>query len=483
MAGFEIREPGKRGGQEVLVKERHRNLVEKMGVFLVDLMKLDQPGKGRQRLQQELTALSREGKSAIRDYYIRKVTVSLAVLAAGVVLSGVCLAAYAGSGKEDVTKVLERPGYGEGDRKEALKVQVEGGEEQDLEITVQERKYTDREKQELLDRAVRELDGLLPGENESLDRVQKDLCFPSSLENGAVAVSWTTIPYGVIDENGCLKGVEEDEGTLVEIQGTLTCGGKEASYTAYAKVFPAELPEEERFRRSIQKEVEKADARESYEEELSLPETVEGKLLVWHKAAENPAPAVLALTLVLTCAVYLEMDSQIHQRAEKRRNQLMLSYPDLMWKMTMLLGAGLSIKGTFSRIADEYRRGIAESPKTRAPHAHSGKPQINYAYEEVLAACREMNSGIPEGQAYERFGRRCELPEYIRLGSVLSQNLRKGAKGLTELLETEAETSLNERKNHARKIGEQAGTKLLLPMILMLGIVLVILMVPAFLSF
>jgi preprotein translocase subunit SecF len=66
---------------------------------------------------------------------------------------------------------------------------------------------------------------------------------------------------------------------------------------------------------------------------------------------------------------------------------------------------------------------------------------------------------------------------------VLSQNLKKGARGLTDLLETEAEASLNERKNHARKIGEQAGTKLLLPMILMLGIVLVILMVPVFLSF
>ena len=77
----------------------------------------------------------------------------------------------------------------------------------------------------------------------------------------------------------------------------------------------------------------------------------------------------------------------------------------------------------------------------------------------------------------------CQLPEYIRLGSVLSQNLRKGAKGLTDLLETEAEASLNERKNHARKIGERAGTKLLLPMVLMLGIVLVVLMVPAFLSF
>ena len=104
-------------------------------------------------------------------------------------------------------------------------------------------------------------------------------------------------------------------------------------------------------------------------------------------------------------------------------------------------------------------------------------------YEEITCTCYEMQSGIPEAQAYERFGRRCQLPEYIRLGSVLSQNLKKGAKGLTALLEKEAEASLNERKNHARKIGERSGTRLLLPMTLMLGIVLVILMVPAFLSF
>ena len=94
-----------------------------------------------------------------------------------------------------------------------------------------------------------------------------------------------------------------------------------------------------------------------------------------------------------------------------------------------------------------------------------------------------MQSGISEAQAYERFGKRCQLPEYIRIGSVLSQNLKKGAKGLTSMLEMEAEASLNDRKNNARKFGEKAGTKLLLPMILMLGVVLAILMIPAFLSF
>lgn len=465
-------------------KVTRRNIMEKMGEFLVDRIKPDRPGKGTQRLQQELIALSGEGKTAVRDYYVKKYSASLTVLAAGLILTVVCLAMYVGGGKNETTQLLKRPGYGEGDRKEALTVQVEGEEKaQQLEITVQERKYTDREKQELLDRALQKLDEVLPAENASLDEVRSDLCFPQSMEDGAVTVSWSTIPYGVIGEDGTLRDPENENGTMVEIQGTLNCSGKEATYTAYAKVFPPKLPEQEQFRQSIRKEVERVDADESYDEELKLPEQVEGKTLIWRKASENPAPAVLMLTLVLAVAVYLEMDSQVHQKAEERKNRLMLAYPDLMWKMTMLLGAGLSIKGTFSRIAEEYCKEKKIRSESEKRSGHSRKKQVNDMCEEVVRTCYEMNSGIPEGQAYERFGRRCQLPEYIRLGSVLSQNLRKGAKGLTDLLETEAESSLNERKNHARRIGEQAGTKLLLPMVLMLGIVLVILMVPAFLSF
>jgi Flp pilus assembly protein TadB len=211
---------------------------------------------------------------------------------------------------------------------------------------------------------------------------------------------------------------------------------------------------------------------------LTLPQTADGKQLTWLHSAENPLPSLLVLTVLLAFCTYLEMDSRIHQKAEKRKAQLMMDYPDLMWKMTMLLGAGLSIKGTFSRISSEYLREKKEKEKHR-----QRKDDDRYVYEEVTYTCYEMENGIPEAEAYERFGKRCQLPEYIRLGSVLSQNLRKGAKGLTALLETEAASSMNERKNHARKIGEQAGTKLLLPMVLMLVIVLVILMVPAFLSF
>ena len=93
-----------------------------------------------------------------------------------------------------------------------------------------------------------------------------------------------------------------------------------------------------------------------------------------------------------------------------------------------------------------------------------------------------MDSGIAESESYENFGRRCDVQMYIKFGALLSQNLRKGTKGMTQLLKIESVQAFEERKARAKRLGEEAGTKLLLPMFLMLAVVLVIVIVPAFLS-
>ena len=445
-----------------------KKVYEKLGEFLVDLLKADQPGKGKQELREELTALRAGSNETVRDYYIRKFSTVLMVLSAGIFLSGVCFLAYMGKTSNVEDQILMRPGYGEENRQEELTVEVDGKEVQQLEITVQARTYTDQEMHELTEKAIAELEQILPGKNESLDEVRDDLVFPKTLMDGAVEVSYVTTPYGVVDEDGVLSDVEKEDGILTEIQVTLTCGETETVHIIHARVFPRILTQEEQLQKEIRKAVEQKDASGRYEDTLKLPENVDGRALIWQYQEENPFTTVLALALIAAVLVYLEMDSRVHTRAEERKNQLMLDYPDLMWKMTMLLGAGLTIKGTFTRMAKQY---------------YKDRRKLRYVYEEVLYTCREMESGVSEAEAYERFGRRCGLPEYIRLGSVLSQNLKKGTRGLTSLLEEEAVSSMTDRKNNARKLGERAGTKLLFPMILMLGIEMVILMVPAFLAF
>jgi hypothetical protein len=97
----------------------------------------------------------------------------------------------------------------------------------------------------------------------------------------------------------------------------------------------------------------------------------------------------------------------------------------------------------------------------------------------MVYTCRELRSGISEGLSYEHFGKRTGLQEYIRLSALLTQNLKRGNSMLLERLREEADKSAEERLQ-SKKLGEEAGTKLLVPMVLMLAVVMAIIMVPAF---
>lgn len=50
------------------------------------------------------------------------------------------------------------------------------------------------------------------------------------------------------------------------------------------------------------------------------------------------------------------------------------------------------------------------------------------------------------------------------------------------IFQTEMTDALEQRKNLARRMGEEAGTKLLLPLFLMLGIIMTMIMVPAMMT-
>ena len=97
--------------------------------------------------------------------------------------------------------------------------------------------------------------------------------------------------------------------------------------------------------------------------------------------------------------------------------------------------------------------------------------------------CYELQVGRSETEAYDHFGKRCQLQPYIRLSALLSQNIRKGSNDLLRMLRQEADSAFAERKSLAKKLGEEAGTKLLLPMMMMLCVVMVIIMIPAYFSF
>lgn len=149
---------------------------------------------------------------------------------------------------------------------------------------------------------------------------------------------------------------------------------------------------------------------------------------------------------------------------------MQLDYPEIVSRLSLLLGAGMTVRGAWDKVCGDY-----------AGKKRSDRPN-HFAYEEMLITSRQMANGIPELRAYELFGKRCGQQQYMKLGSLLSQNVKKGSSGLARILEEESSVSFEERKRLAKKQGEEAGTKLLLPMFMMLGVVMVIIVFPAFMS-
>lgn len=70
----------------------------------------------------------------------------------------------------------------------------------------------------------------------------------------------------------------------------------------------------------------------------------------------------------------------------------------------------------------------------------------------------------------------------MRLGNSLEQNIRQGISGLEQMLDQELTQALDQRKNQALQEGERMETKMLFPMFLLLGLVMAILMIPAFMN-
>ena len=102
--------------------------------------------------------------------------------------------------------------------------------------------------------------------------------------------------------------------------------------------------------------------------------------------------------------------------------------------------------------------------------------------EEIRNMLRAMEGGMPEGRAYTEFGRSCGLRCYQRLASILEQNRKNGSRDLRNLLRIEMEEAFEQRKNQALREGQQASTKLMLPLFISFGAVMLIIMAPALMS-
>ena len=361
-------------------------------------------------------------------------------------------------------KIMRNPS-GEGSRVEQLQVEIEGESGKELiQVEIEEQEYEEQEIEKLFSDVMAKLDETVLGDNQSFDRVEKDLKLVNSLEGYPVQIDWELDSYKVMNIYGEIQ--EEKlvkEGTLVEIRGTITYLEEKTIYIRNVMIYPMQLEGIDLIRHQIKEAVLEQEKSTRKNNSFTLPTEVEGRKLTWSQKRNYTGLYVIFLGVMISVfLVYREQEEKKKLQIQKQE-ELVRSYPAVVSKLNMLLGTGMTIRNAWEKIVLSCE----------------GKGIV---YEEMGIALNEMRSGISEGEAYERFGKRCGLTTYMKLGALLSQNLRKGSKGIADLLKVESIQAFENRKSIAKQRGEEAGTKLLMPMMGMLAVVLIMVMVPAFLT-
>ena len=92
----------------------------------------------------------------------------------------------------------------------------------------------------------------------------------------------------------------------------------------------------------------------------------------------------------------------------------------------------------------------------------------------------EWEGGHPFQQAFEQFNKRCGVQEVSIFTTTVLLNFRRGGNDFVLALRDLSRVLWEKRKAIARTRGEQASSKLVLPMVVIFMIVIVLLGAPAF---
>ena len=338
-----------------------------------------------------------------------------------------------------------------------------GKEEKNISLDVAGKKRTKKETYEALDKGKKLLVKKMLAKNQSVNKVNSHVDLVDSIGEEDIKVSWGIENSDVLGYDGDIGKDVPKKGTLVKLTATMELDKVTEEYQFSIKVYPEK--KSSNLQSYIQKHVDENGATKKV---VKLPSKIGGKVYKFFVRNSNYALWIFPIALVIAILLFVLKDRDLDKEIEERQKQMLRDYPNVVSKLLIYFGAGLSIKSALERIIREYKK-------------QKGK-DIHFAYEEMDIAITKMNSGVSETTAIAEFGDRCGIHCYIKLANIIEQNLRRGSKDMVYALKSEVNSAVNTRKNNILKEGSEISTKLLGPMIVMLIISIVIIMVPAFLS-
>lgn len=168
---------------------------------------------------------------------------------------------------------------------------------------------------------------------------------------------------------------------------------------------------------------------------------------------------ILLLAVGAAVGIVYYYETTIMDEIHRREDSISNDFPEVLSKLALLVNAGMIMGEAWNKVA------------------YTGEGVI---YQEMQTAVLEMQNGVSEIEAILHFSSRCDVDMVTKFSSTLVQNLSKGNSELVHFLRQFSNESWVEKKQNARRKGEEASSKLLLPIGLMFAGLLIMICVPIF---
>ena len=173
-------------------------------------------------------------------------------------------------------------------------------------------------------------------------------------------------------------------------------------------------------------------------------------------------PAVPLLFVLLAAAAPALLWQELKKKVAGRQRAFVSELPTFLHKLSLLLAAGETVQRAWQRA------GVAGLGKEKHP-----------LYAELARTNADIEQGVPFPKALEDMHRRCGIHEVGALVTTVLMNYKRGGEAFALALQDASRLMMEKKHAVVRMQGEEASTKLLFPMLLMLIAVMVIVAAPA----
>lgn len=391
------------------------------------------------------------------------------------ILSGICIFCIIGimvtTMSHPETIQIIRNEAGEGEHLEDVQIKVDGTKYQ-YELPVSEKIYTKKEEEKAFQEGFAYLEQKMLKNNQSLNEVRSNLQFLWEIPDSPLEVKWEFEDQSLVDMEGKVHNqsfTNHSKVTHVRLSLTYLNDKKEKIYTI--TIYPRKLTKTQVKAEQILLKIKQLEQKSRTEKFFQIPlQLSDGEILISKKT--NPWLVFLILSLAAIPFMILRQLEQEKQKQKEVKKQSELEYSNILWQFILLLEAGFTIKSAWKKIVSDYEKKKQQMTESKC-----------YVYEQMLYSYRQMELGCSQEQVFEMFSKKMSMKSYSKLMTLFLQNVTKGSKRMLEILKSEERQAFLDRCEQAKRMGEEADTKLLLPMGIMLLNILLLLMVPAYLQF